>query len=171
MIIDLSSILDKTKDHLHLKGVIDLDSLDLGGRNIEIVGPIKYEGKIYRLNSQIAIDVDILYSYKENCHRCLKPTTNKVKTVLSGRLVKGKEEDEEDQGLDELFYYQNDALDIDEYIYNQVVFSLPMKSLCSPNCKGLCSVCGVDLNYIKCDCDRENIDPRLEKLRNFFPKS
>ena len=104
MIIDLSSILDKTKDHLHLKGVIDLDSLDLGGRNIEIVGPIKYEGKIYRLNSQIAIDVDILYSYKENCHRCLKPTTNKVKTVLSGRLVKGKEEDEEDQGLDELFY-------------------------------------------------------------------
>lgn len=171
MIIDLSSILDKTKDLLHLKGVIDLDSLDLGGRSIEIVGPIKYEGKIYRLNSQIAIDVDILYSYKENCHRCLKPTTNKVKTVLSGRLVKGKEEDEEDQGLDELFYYQNDALDIDEYIYNQVVFSLPMKSLCSPNCKGLCSVCGVDLNYIKCDCDRENIDPRLEKLRNFFPKS
>ena len=170
MIIDLSSILDKTKDLLHFEENLILDTLDLGGRHIEIVGPIKYEGEIYRVNSQIAIDVNILYSYKEICHRCLKLTTNKVKTVLSGKLVKGKEEGEEDQGFDEIFYYENDAFNIEEYIINQVIISLPMKSLCNSNCKGLCSICGADLNYIECDCNHENMDPRFEKLKNFFPK-
>lgn len=172
MIIDLSSFLDGTNDLLHFEGELELDSLDLSGRDIVIVGPIEYKGEIFKIDGEKAINIRISYAYSEICHRCLKPTTNQVKTILSGKLVKGKEEvDGEYEGYDEMFYYENDILDIKEYILNQVVLSLPMKSLCNSNCKGLCSICGTDLNNTSCNCIQEKIDPRFEKLKNFFPKN
>lgn len=172
MIIDLSSFLDGTNDLLHFKGELEIDSLDLGGRDIVIVGPVKYEGEIFKIDGEKAIDIRISYTYNETCHRCLKPATNKIKTILSGKLVKGEEEsDNEYEGYDELFYYEDDILDIREHILNQVILSLPMKSLCSSDCKGLCSICGADLNNTSCNCIQENIDPRFEKLKNFFPKN
>lgn len=174
MKIDLSSIIDKTENFIHLDGSLNLDSLDLGGRIVTVVGPIMYEGNIYRIAGQMAIDINITYRYKEACHRCLKPTTNDVKTTLSGKLAKGDygdEEIEEDSGYNDIFFYENDVLDIEEYILNQVLFSLPMKSLCSSDCKGLCPNCGIDLNNEECNCNQENIDPRFEKLKNFFPNN
>ncbi|WP_353093901.1 DUF177 domain-containing protein [Tissierella praeacuta] len=172
MIIDLSSFLDGSKESLHFEGELEIDSFDLGGRDIAIVEPISYEGDIFKVDGEKAINIKIFYTYVENCHRCLKPTTNKIKTILSGKLVKGKEEhNDEEQDYEELFFYENDALDIKEHILSQVIISLPMKSLCSSDCKGLCLTCGADLNNTKCNCIQENIDPRFEKLKNFFPKN
>ncbi|MGB9809870.1 MAG: YceD family protein, partial [Caldanaerobacter sp.] len=45
-----------------------------------------------------------------------------------------------------------------------VILSLPMKFLCKEDCKGLCPICGTNLNYGSCSCKREDIDPRLEVL-------
>ncbi|WMM26734.1 DUF177 domain-containing protein [Tissierella sp. MB52-C2] len=172
MIIDLSSFLDGTNDFLHFEGQLELKAFNLGARNIEIVGPVKYEGGVFKVDGEGTIDIKVNYTYSENCHRCLKPATNQIKTRVSGKLAKGKGmSDEEYDGYDEIFSYENDFLEIDDYILNQVVVSLPMKSLCDSDCKGLCSICGTDLNNTKCNCIQENIDPRLEKLKNFFPKN
>ncbi|MBU5314195.1 DUF177 domain-containing protein [Tissierella carlieri] len=172
MIIDLSSFLDGTNDLLHFEEELEIDSLNLDGRDIAIVEPIKYEGEVFKIDGEKAIDIRISYVYNEICHRCLKPATNEIKTILSGKLVKGKEEtDREYEGYDEVFYYEDDTLDIREHILNQVILSLPMKSLCNFDCKGLCSTCGADLNNTRCNCIQENIDPRFEKLKNFFPKN
>ena len=49
-----------------------------------------------------------------------------------------------------------------------VVLNVPMKWLHDSNCKGICKVCGINLNKQSCQCDAEEIDPRLEGLRNLF---
>ena len=41
-----------------------------------------------------------------------------------------------------------------------------MQPLCRPDCRGLCPVCGVDLNQQSCSCGKDDIDPRWEKLKN-----
>lgn len=172
MIIDLSSILDKTEELLQFEGSLSIGNVDLGRRDINIVEPVFYKGNIYRVDGQLAIDMELNYDYSEECHRCLRPTTNSVNFLLSGKLIKGQEDyDDEDEGFDEVFYYEDEFLKIEDYILNQVILSLPMKSLCNPDCKGLCSTCGADLNNIKCTCIQESIDPRFEKLKNFFPKN
>lgn len=172
MKIDLSSFLDDTNVSFQFKGELELNALDLVGRDIEIVDPIKYEGQIFKVDGEKAIDIRISYNYKESCHRCLKPTSNQVRTIISGKLVRGKEEDNgQYEGYEEIFFYEGDILDIEENIINQVILSLPMKSLCKSDCKGLCPKCGADLNNKTCDCIQENMDPRLEKLKNFFPKN
>lgn len=172
MIIDLSAFLDEYNDLIHFEGNLDMNGFNLGGRDIEIIEPIQYEGEVFRVDDEKAIEVRINFTYSEICHRCLTPTSNKIKTILSGKLIKGKEEiDSEYEGYDEVLYYENDLLNLEEHIENQVVLSLPMKSLCKYNCKGLCVKCGADLNNTICNCIQENIDPRLEKLKNFFPKN
>jgi uncharacterized protein len=50
----------------------------------------------------------------------------------------------------------------------QILLSLPLISVCRPDCKGLCSQCGQDFNKGTCDCETENIDPRLAALRDLL---
>ena len=40
--------------------------------------------------------------------------------------------------------------------------------LCNENCKGLCPVCGCNLNVEECSCEVEDIDPRLAVLKDFL---
>ena len=47
----------------------------------------------------------------------------------------------------------------------QFLLALPMKPLCSEGCKGLCTICGTNLNRGACDCKREWEDPRLAALK------
>jgi uncharacterized protein len=50
--------------------------------------------------------------------------------------------------------------------WEEFFLALPMKPLCHPACKGLCTGCGVNLNTSPCVCKKENLDPRLAPLRN-----
>jgi uncharacterized protein len=47
----------------------------------------------------------------------------------------------------------------------QFYLALPMKPLCRADCKGLCPMCGTNLNRGTCDCKREWKDPRLSALK------
>ncbi|MBU5437741.1 DUF177 domain-containing protein [Tissierella sp. MSJ-40] len=170
MIIDLSSFLDETINHIHFEEELEENSIDFGGRKIIFTEPIKCEGNIYKVDGDKLINGDIFFKYEEPCDRCLKPFIQEVKTVLSGKLIEGSGNVYDDDDFEQIIYYNNDTLDLRDAIMSQIVVSLPMKSLCSLECKGLCPRCGVDLNNNKCNCVLENVDPRLEKLKDFFPK-
>jgi uncharacterized protein len=71
----------------------------------------------------------------------------------------------EDEESDEVVYYKDMYVDLNDYIWNQIASSLPMKFLCSEDCKGLCQKCGKNLNEGPCDCAIETGDLRFEKLR------
>ncbi|MDY7002138.1 MAG: DUF177 domain-containing protein [Thermodesulfobacteriota bacterium] len=51
-------------------------------------------------------------------------------------------------------------------LWEQFVLALPVKPLCKTDCKGLCPLCGVNLNVERCACEREKADPRLSVLRD-----
>jgi uncharacterized protein len=46
--------------------------------------------------------------------------------------------------------------------------AIPLKVLCSPDCKGFCPECGANLNSESCACDRLRIDPRWASLRELL---
>lgn len=50
----------------------------------------------------------------------------------------------------------------------QVLLNIPLRPLCRPDCRGLCSNCGQDLNDGPCGCEEPKIDPRLAALRNLL---
>lgn len=44
------------------------------------------------------------------------------------------------------------VVDLGDILRQQVLLSLPEKKICSPSCKGLCGLCGAELNRGKCSC-------------------
>lgn len=64
----------------------------------------------------------------------------------------------------EIGYYQKDSLLLEDVLREQVLLSLPVRTLCKPDCKGLCPRCGTNRNLEACTCDEGPSDPRWEAL-------
>ena len=64
----------------------------------------------------------------------------------------------------EIGYYQKDSLLLEDVLREQVLLSLPVRTLCKPDCKGLCPRCGANRNIQTCSCEAGPSDPRWEAL-------
>ena len=69
---------------------------------------------------------------------------------------------------DDCYIYTNKVIVLDKVLKDNIILNLPAKQMCSYDCKGLCLECGVDLNNERCSCSKEELDPRMETLKNFF---
>jgi uncharacterized protein len=78
--------------------------------------------------------------------------------------------------LEELFSYppspdvsysveETGILDLAPLLREEAILVVPMGVLCRPGCAGLCPECGQNRNEGDCDCEQDNIDPRLAMLR------
>ena len=109
---------------------------------------------------------DIKADFKTECSRCLKEFDYPFKVTVK-KIVRR----EEDEDLEDIIYVDSDMhIDIDEEIRTLIYFEFPAKPLCRNDCKGLCPVCGCDLNTTNCSCDIRTTDPRLAVLKNLFDK-
>jgi uncharacterized protein len=64
----------------------------------------------------------------------------------------------------EIGYYQGGGLLLEDVLREQVLLSLPVRTLCKPDCKGLCPHCGANRNLQPCSCEQGSNDPRWEAL-------
>jgi uncharacterized protein len=64
----------------------------------------------------------------------------------------------------EIGYYQKDSLSLEDVLREQVLLSLPVRTLCKPDCKGLCPRCGKNRNLEACTCEEGPSDARWEAL-------
>ena len=70
----------------------------------------------------------------------------------------------------EVGFYDGDGVGLADVIREQLLLWLPVRSLCSPDCMGLCPICGIDRNSGRCDCRQEFEDPRWDGLRQISLK-
>lgn len=56
-------------------------------------------------------------------------------------------------------------IDLTPILREEAILAVPIRALCSPDCKGLCPQCGQNLNEGMCACEEEHVDPRLASLR------
>jgi uncharacterized protein len=170
MSIDLTSFLDRIVSNLHLEESLKIENINVNGRKIDFTEPVKFTGDIYKVDEDNFLSGNIHFKYKENCARCLKEFVQEINTAISGKLIEGskkiKETDEDEEDLK--IYYEGNNIDLTESVVSAIILSLPMKSLCKEDCKGLCPKCGKNLNEGKCDCVEDYIDPRLAKLKEFL---
>ncbi len=166
MRIDLSELRQEDVSSIILEGQIKKDILEIAGRKIHFVEPIKYDGAVYKTDNGEVVHVNITYAYKETCGRCLEPFNKKGTAVLTGQLINKTSNTLEDE-IEDAIYYEDDKLELTDDIINTIALSLPMKPLCSEKCKGICPSCGTNLNREKCDCEVDDVDPRLAILKEF----
>ncbi|WIV10821.1 YceD family protein [Proteiniborus sp. MB09-C3] len=167
MKIDLSRLIDRAVYKIDFEHSLNLTKVSTKTGEIALAGPVNVKGSVYKTDENMYLDAKVSYEYYENCARCLKEFVNRVETVLSGRLMETSQllDTDDDEFV---FYYDNGEVELTEQVLTSILLSLPMKALCADNCRGLCLVCGKDLNKEECSCEIQEIDPRLAKLKDLF---
>ena len=103
------------------------------------------------------------------CARCMEPVLTPVEAEydLIFRPV-GVDEGGSERAISaqetEIGYYLKDSLLLEDVLREQVLLALPVRTLCKPDCKGLCPRCGQNRNSQSCSCDAGPVDPRWEAL-------
>ncbi len=103
---------------------------------------------------------------KGSCNRCLADVNVPVSLSIEATVVKPDGFHEIDE--DEQYFMNGYEMDAEALIHNEMIMSLPMKVLCRKTCKGLCPVCGKNLNDGECGCDTFVPDPRMAAISDIF---
>jgi uncharacterized protein len=69
-----------------------------------------------------------------------------------------------------LFVPENGLLDLAPLVRDEMLLAIPISPVCSPECKGLCPICGENLNQTDHSHNEEAIDPRLDVLKSLLQK-
>jgi len=147
--------------------------LVLNDERVSLAEPAVISGRIIRKDGKVVVQGRIRAVARFECDRCLNPLTLPIDTEFSVEYVtvevyealEAAELTEEDLALS---VFDGEFIDVDEIVREQVLLAVPSHAMCSENCKGLCPICGADLNVTTCTCQESKIDPRwreLEKLK------
>ncbi len=125
---------------------------------------------VYRAGEDIVVGGSVCIGFVGDCSRCLEPVNIRVEKEFHTILLPEIEDSETPPELSaedlSLGFFSGDELDIAPICLEQVLLELPTRALCGPECRGLCSSCGSNLNEETCSCSAEVRDPRLAVLRN-----
>lgn len=148
------------------------------GDEAEQLGDLAASGRAEVLHErrgpkEIVSDIRLKGTFSGNfqipCARCVEP----VDVPLSGEFdllfrPSGVDATGSEHAIStpetEIGYYDNGGLALEDVLREQVLLSLPARTLCQPECKGLCPRCGQNRNQSACSCDEGPSDPRWEAL-------
>jgi uncharacterized protein len=154
----------------HFEKVYQSDVLGPATDVYRIAEPVHLVFDIYKDKAQFRLVGSVKTRLELPCSRCLEPFSWPVEAEFDLRYQphsqnsgEGEREVEEDDLT--TAFYDNDEIDLGQLMQEQLYLSLPMKPLCSDDCKGLCPTCGTNLNRDACDCRQQWDDPRLAALR------
>ena len=63
------------------------------------------------------------------------------------------------------------SIDLTPIIRDYAILDIPISQVCKLDCKGLCPICGANLNEEDCGHRQESVDPRLAGLKEMLEKS
>ncbi len=160
MIIDISNIIKLEGAKEAFEGEVVFSEDTDFGENGKLAKPVRIKGMMENLGGVFDFHAQAEADMVFQCARCLKEFTETVVFSIDERFSK---EDNE-----EYLKIEHNKADITDAVYMNLLLNLPQRVLCSEQCKGLCSSCGVDLNLSQCDCQKEEGDPRFAVLKNLL---
>jgi uncharacterized protein len=136
-----------------------------------IQGPVKVSGRLRKEGDNLRLNGRVSASLATFCTRCGDDMKHDLASEFELTLIRGrasapeKEMELAPEDLD-TSYYNGVQVDLAPFFQEEVAVQAPMQPLCKPDCKGLCTRCGTNLNNERCGCEKEEGDPRLAVLRN-----
>jgi uncharacterized protein len=161
MLLSLLPIFNGTKKQLEFSQQMDVSSLELPDGSYPLTEPVLVQGVVENNSDCVTIHITVDGELHVSCARCNEPLVKPLHISFTSVIVR-ELANEEDEG--EVIVLEGYELDMDELVFNQIVLNIDMRYLCSEECKGLCPVCGTNLNHHTCNCEKKITDPRLAVL-------
>ncbi|MDD2973008.1 MAG: DUF177 domain-containing protein [Lachnospiraceae bacterium] len=167
MLVNLSDVLttaDKTED---VTATLEMETYDcrLGTYKVVRKDPVSLHISNTG-NGKAHVKVKTFVTLLMSCDRCLRDVEHAFDLSFSIDVHAPSEEIDED--ADENIYMEGYQLNVESLISKEMLMNWPLKVLCKSDCKGICKICGKDLNLGQCDCDTFVPDPRMAAIKDIF---
>lgn len=162
MKLELISIISNNGAALNFDNDLTFEKTEFLGSVYEFSGPLHAVGKIENISGSLLLTAKVNGKIKSECARCKKPLEVDISYDMREILAQN-ESDEEDAVV-----LEGTLFDLSEAVLSNFYINVPSKILCSPDCKGLCPHCGANRNETVCECEEDNIDPRLAVIDDLF---
>ncbi len=163
------------EEGLDLKWKEERDTLlayvkNLSGIDFDFETPLKAEAKIQKAGRSVLIKGKVEVTLRFQCVRCLKefsyPLTTTFELTLHPLKEAPSEEETELQSEEmEASFFEGGEIHLSEIACEQIFLDIPSQPVCQENCKGLCPVCGKDLNVSSCECAKEELGTGFSELK------
>ena len=169
MLINLSDVLSDQHKTVEETVRLEMEAIRMKSGTYPIISKepvhVRVEhirGKELLVNAETRIVVAI------PCDRCLDDVKREFVLDCAKHVDVGLSDAELTEELDESNFIDGYHLDVDKLLSNEILSGWPEKVLCKEDCKGLCPVCGQNLNTKSCDCEDTGLDPRMSVVRDLF---
>ncbi len=163
MIFDLKDVFEGDGVSRVLNYELDLRSIELDG-SYPFSSPTRVKATASNRTGIVKLIIQADFEYSRPCDRCMRSLVEDMSYCFEHRLVKTLCGEDDGDYIETPDY----NLELDELITSDILLELPLKFLCSDDCKGICQKCGKDLNEGECSCDKRVVDPRLEVLKQLI---
>ena len=143
---------------------------DLSRVDFDFETPLQSEVKVQKAGQSVLIAGKVQTNLRLQCVRCLKeftyPLTNDFALTLHS-LKEAPSEEEIELGREEMesSFFEEGEIHLSEIACEQVFLEIPYQPLCQEGCKGLCPICGKDLNLSPCECVKEEFSSGFSALK------
>jgi len=154
--------------HVYKAGEIPFKHVDAG-----LDAPVSVDFVLMHTDKHLHVDGTVETSIRFKCSSCTKEFSRLFAAdydlfyAPQPQWSSGDNEMELKYEDMEVAFYDGVLFDVDLMVLEQIELAMPMRFICGENCKGLCYICGTDLNMGACACNREQTDSRLAALLEF----
>ncbi len=141
-------------------GTFDVDVLEAGPDDYTFQEPVEWFVDVSNTGSALLVAGKATGVGSCACARCLSDVSYEFDGDIEGYFLVNPDEGWEDDGEEELGDDEFDVLpedhiiDLEPLIRAALIVDAPEQPLCREDCKGICPMCGQDLNEGTCDCGR-----------------
>ena len=171
MLIELTKVLEQDDKVIRQEAHLEQDTIRVAGKDYRLS---ELEPALFEITNLGKKQVQVKGSAKIKtvvpCDRCLEDVEQIFDLSFEREIDMKLDEGERRQSEEEYNFMDGTCLDTDVLVHNELLVNWPIRVLCREDCKGLCSICGANLNHGECGCDREVLDPRMAAFQDIFSK-
>jgi uncharacterized protein len=153
-------------------------TIDLG-EGLRLADPIEGHVRLARTNRGLIVGADLTTSIEAECSRCLREIEVPIEISIRAEALPSIDihtgarvpPEPGSEGDEPLRLTDHHELDLETPVREAIQLAEPIAPLCREDCPGLCAVCGERLEDGVHDHPTDDVDPRLEALRNFKVES
>jgi len=122
---------------------VEVSPFTFGGLQYHVPGDVAdAELTAARVGDNLTLTLDVRTEVLGPCQRCL----NDADVAVDARGIEYVRHGESEVGEEDEGYVATHQLDLERWVRDLIADALPQKLLCRADCRGLCPVCGADLN-------------------------
>lgn len=144
--LDVSRALKNPGQAYPFQAMVDLPEMEV------LSDPVRFEdvcieGEFFCTGDRVSLTAEVRAEVVSRCAKCLEEVRQSIRAAVNAVFSRQPDPDDPD-----LYGFEASTVELTDAVRDALLLEMPMRFLCSEDCRGLCPRCGVNLNKGSCAC-------------------